>query len=94
MKRLSLQFLVAFLLVVTTSIATPNDPLPSWNDGAARSGKPVLMRLAEIDFIDDKAGKPVGINRFIGRRPIASFGNSDGDRQMVEWTAAAAISEI
>jgi len=53
-----------------------------------KDGKPVLMRLAEIDFIDDKAGKPVGINRFIGRRPIASFGNSDGDRQMLEWTAA------
>jgi len=46
------------------------------------------MRQAEIDFIDDKTGKPVGINRFIGRRPIASFGNSDGDRQMLEWTAA------
>jgi len=51
-------------------------------------GKPVLMRLPEINFIDDKAGKPVGINQFIGRRPIASFGNSDGDRQMLEWTAA------
>jgi len=53
-----------------------------------QDGKPVLMRQAEIDFIDDKTGKPVGINRFIGRRPIASFGNSDGDRQMLEWTAA------
>ena len=53
-----------------------------------QDGKPVLMRLAEIDFIDDKTGKPVGINKFIGRRPIASFGNSDGDRQMLEWTAA------
>jgi len=51
-------------------------------------GKPVLMRLPEINFIDDKDGKPVGINQFIGRRPIASFGNSDGDRQMLEWTAA------
>lgn len=53
-----------------------------------QDGKPVLMRLAEIDFIDDKDGKPVGINKFIGRRPIAAFGNSDGDRQMLEWTAA------
>jgi len=53
-----------------------------------QDGKPVLMRLPEIDFIDDKTGKPVGINKFIGRRPIASFGNSDGDRQMLEWTAA------
>ena len=53
-----------------------------------REGKPVLMRLPEIDFIDDKAGKPVGINKFIGRRPIAAFGNSDGDLQMLQWTAA------
>jgi phosphoserine phosphatase len=53
-----------------------------------RDGKPVLVRLPEIDFIDDKAGKPVGINKFIGRRPIAAFGNSDGDLQMLQWTAA------
>ncbi len=53
-----------------------------------RDGKPVLMRLPEIDFIDDKEGKPVGIHRFIGRRPIAAFGNSDGDLQMLQWTAA------
>jgi 2C-methyl-D-erythritol 2,4-cyclodiphosphate synthase len=45
--------------------------------------------LPEIDFIDDKAGKPVAINKFIGRRPIAAFGNSDGDLQMLQWTAAA-----
>jgi len=51
-----------------------------------RDGKPVLMRLPEIDFIDDKAGKPVGIHKFIGRRPIAAFGNSDGDFEMLEWT--------
>jgi phosphoglycolate phosphatase-like HAD superfamily hydrolase len=53
-----------------------------------RDGEPVLVRLPEIDFIDDKAGKPVGINKFIGRRPIAAFGNSDGDLQMLQWTAA------
>jgi phosphoglycolate phosphatase-like HAD superfamily hydrolase len=53
-----------------------------------KDGKPVLMRLPKIHFIDDKAGKPVGINEFIGRRPVAAFGNSDGDRQMLEWTAA------
>ncbi len=53
-----------------------------------RDGKPVLTRLPEIDFIDDKAGKPVGINRNIGRRPIAAFGNSDGDLQMLQWTTA------
>ena len=49
---------------------------------------PVLMRLPELDFIDDKEGKPVAINKFIGKRPIAAFGNSDGDLQMLQWTAA------
>ena len=44
--------------------------------------------LPEIDLIDDKAGRPVGIQRHIGRRPIAAFGNSDGDLQMLQWTAA------
>jgi hypothetical protein len=53
-----------------------------------RDGKPVLVRLPEVNFIDDKAGKPVGINSHIGRRPIAAFGNSDGDLQMLQWTAA------
>ncbi len=53
-----------------------------------QDGKPVLIRLPKIDFIDDKAGKPVGINKFIGRRPIFAFGNSDGDLQMLQWTAA------
>ena len=51
-------------------------------------GKPVLVRLPELNFIDDKAGKPVGIHQHIGRRPIAAFGNSDGDQQMLEWTTA------
>jgi phosphoserine phosphatase len=53
-----------------------------------RDGKPVLVRLPEINFIDDKAGKPVGIQMSIGRRPIAAFGNSDGDLEMLQWTAA------
>lgn len=53
-----------------------------------RDGKPVLIRLPEINFVDDKSGKPIGINSHIGRRPIAAFGNSDGDRQMLEWTQA------
>ena len=53
-----------------------------------RDDKPVLMRLPEMNFIDDKTGKPVGINSHIGRRPIAAFGNSDGDQQMLEWTQA------
>ncbi|MCM3870383.1 MAG: haloacid dehalogenase-like hydrolase [Pyrinomonadaceae bacterium] len=52
------------------------------------SGQPVLMRLPEVNFIDDGPGKPVGINEHIGRRPIAAFGNSDGDLQMLQWTAA------
>lgn len=51
-------------------------------------GKPLLMKEAKVEFIDDGPGKPVGINRFIGRRPVFAFGNSDGDQQMLEWTAA------
>ncbi len=50
-------------------------------------GKPVLMKEAKVEFIDDGPGKPVGINRFIGRRPIFAFGNSDGDLQMLQYTA-------
>ncbi|MBX9841228.1 MAG: haloacid dehalogenase-like hydrolase [Xanthobacteraceae bacterium] len=57
---------------------------------AGPDGKPVLMKLAKVEFVDDGPGKPVGINRFIGRRPVFAFGNSDGDRQMLEWTAAGA----
>jgi phosphoserine phosphatase len=53
-----------------------------------RDGEPVLQRLPEMDFIDDKEGKPVAINQHIGRRPIAAFGNSDGDLQMLQWTTA------
>jgi len=53
-----------------------------------RNGKPVLIKLPEVLFIDDKAGKPEGIQSFIGQRPIFAFGNSDGDQQMLEWTAA------
>lgn len=50
------------------------------------AGVPVLTRLPKINFIDDNAGKPVGINMHIGRRPLAAFGNSDGDLQMLQWT--------
>jgi haloacid dehalogenase-like hydrolase len=53
-----------------------------------RDGQPVLVRLPELTFIDDGPGKPVGIQMHIGRRPIAAFGNSDGDLQMLQWTAA------
>jgi len=53
-----------------------------------RGGKAVLLRLPELNFIDDKAGKPVGIQQHIGRRPIMAFGNSDGDFQMLEWTTS------
>jgi len=65
--------------VIGSSIKTKFEMLDS---------KPVLMRLPELNFIDDKAGKPVGINSHIGRQPVASFGNSDGDREMLEWTGA------
>ena len=54
----------------------------------AKDGKPVLMREPKVFLIDDKAGKPIGINLFIGKRPYAAFGNSDGDREMLEWTGA------
>ena len=50
-----------------------------------RDGKPILMKLPELNFNDDKAGKPIGIQMHIGRQPIAAFGNSDGDLQMFEW---------
>jgi hypothetical protein len=53
-----------------------------------RESTPVLVKLPELDFFDDKEGKPVAINKFIGKRPIAAFGNSDGDLQMLQWTAA------
>jgi phosphoserine phosphatase len=53
-----------------------------------RDGRPVLVRQAKLDFYDDNEDKPVGINKFIGRRPIAAFGNSDGDFQMLEWVTA------
>ena len=53
-----------------------------------RNGKPVLLKQPRVALIDDGAGKPVGIQRFIGRRPVFAFGNSDGDREMLEWVAA------
>ncbi|OPX99500.1 MAG: haloacid dehalogenase-like hydrolase [Syntrophorhabdus sp. PtaB.Bin006] len=53
-----------------------------------RDDKPVLVRLPEINFVDDGPGKPVGIQMQIGRRPVAAFGNSDGDLQMLQWTTA------
>jgi hypothetical protein len=49
---------------------------------------PVIMRLPEMEFINDKEGKPVGIEKYIGRKPVAAFGNSDGDLQMLQWTEA------
>lgn len=59
-----------------------------------RDGKAVLVRLPEINFFDDKAEKPVGIHQHIGRRPIAAFGNSDGDLQMLQWTTGGAGSRL
>lgn len=65
--------------VVGSSIATEYD----YNDG-----NPVIRRLPKINFIDDKGGKPVGINRYIGIKPIFASGNSDGDLQMMQWSAS------
>jgi phosphoserine phosphatase len=59
-----------------------------------RDGKPVLVRLPAINFIDDKAGKPVGINQHIGRHPIAAFGNSDGDLQMLQYTTGGSGARL
>ena len=53
-----------------------------------RDGKPVLVKLPEINLVNDKEGKPIGIQTYIGRRPIAAFGNSDGDLPMLQWTAS------
>ncbi|MFO0952122.1 MAG: hypothetical protein U0835_13430 [Isosphaeraceae bacterium] len=54
-----------------------------------RNDSPALVRLPEVDFIDDKAGKPVAIGKFIGKRPIAAFGNSDGDYEMLRYVTSA-----
>jgi phosphoserine phosphatase len=51
-------------------------------------GNPIILRKAELDFINDKENKPIGIETHIGKRPVAAFGNSDGDLQMLQWTAA------
>ncbi|WP_439493038.1 HAD family hydrolase [Bosea sp. (in: a-proteobacteria)] len=55
-----------------------------------RDGKPIIVKLPSVDFIDDKEGKPLAIQKAIGRRPIAAFGNSDGDLQMLQWTCDTA----
>ena len=66
--------------VVGTALAT--------KFGHAKDGKPELTKEPKLLFVDDHAGKPEGINLMIGRRPFAAFGNSTGDRDMLEWTAA------
>lgn len=60
----------------------------------AADGKPMLFKVAKVEFVDDGPGKPAGINRFIGRRPILAFGNSDGDQQMLQWTAAGSGARL
>lgn len=60
-------------------------------DGA---GKPFLLKTGKVEFVDDGPGKPAGINRFIGRRPILAFGNSDGDLQMLQWTTAGSAARF
>jgi hypothetical protein len=59
-----------------------------------KDGNPMLVKLPEVLLIDDKAGKPEGINFVIGRRPIVAFGNSDGDQQMLEWTGGGAGARL
>jgi len=59
-----------------------------------RDGKPVLIKLPEINFIDDKEGKPVGIYQYIGKKPVAAFGNSDGDLQMLQYTASNHLKSL
>jgi phosphoglycolate phosphatase-like HAD superfamily hydrolase len=59
-----------------------------------REGNPVLMKLPEINFIDDKEGKPVGIHQYIGKKPVAAFGNSDGDLQMLQYTASNHLKSL
>jgi hypothetical protein len=59
-----------------------------------RNNKPVLVRDPSLDFFDDKGGKPVSINKYIGRRPIACFGNSDGDREMLVWTTVGRTDNL
>jgi phosphoglycolate phosphatase-like HAD superfamily hydrolase len=71
--------------VVGSSIATKYE---------YQDGKPVLMRLPKMFFIDDHAGKPIGINLFIGKRPVAAFGNSEGDREMLEYTGAGSGARL
>ncbi len=71
--------------VIGSSVATKYDD---------QDGKPVLMREPKVFFINDKAGKAIGINLFIGKRPYAAFGNSDGDREMLEWTGAGAGARL
>jgi phosphoglycolate phosphatase-like HAD superfamily hydrolase len=59
-----------------------------------RDGRPVIVRLPAVDFVDDRAGKPVGIHKFVGRHPIAAFGNSDGDFEMLEWVTSGPGSRL
>jgi hypothetical protein len=59
-----------------------------------RDSTPVLLKEPKVEFIDDGPGKPVGINRFIGRRPVFAFGNSDGDHQMLQYTAGGAGARL
>jgi phosphoserine phosphatase len=71
--------------VIGSSIKTEYD----YNDG-----NPVIKRLPAVDFIDDKEGKPEGINKFIGRKPVFASGNSDGDLQMMRWAASNALESF
>ncbi len=83
---MSLFFLAVFLAITFTPEQVIGSSIKT--EFQLRNGTPALVRLPEINFVDEYAAKPVAINQHIGRRPLAAFGNSDGDQQMLQWTAA------
>jgi hypothetical protein len=91
---------LVYALVFTAVITRAADPSTSPGAGPLpskfelRDGTPVLVRMSELNFLDDKGGKPIGINQHIGRRPILALGNSDGDLQMLQWTAAGGAARF
>jgi len=89
--------LAGLLVLLASPTARAQGVLPSWNEGPSRLALIAFVAAATTPgdtFIDDKAGKPVGIQAHIGRRPVAAFGNSDGDFQMLEWTTHGAGTRL
>ena len=77
-----------FEKTVKNWIATAKHPQTGKLKFELHNGEPVLVKLPEVDLVDDGSGKPVGIQQVVGRRPVMAFGNSDGDLPMLQWTAA------